>query len=426
MTVTRTRAGCASALLAAVIGAAGCGSGGETRTVPVEAVATDAFRRELNATGFLEARDATPLTAPITLDRPATIAWLAEDGVYVGKGEVVVEFDPTPLEKDLDDGVAERDSQRNRIVSTSVLGEQQRSNLERDAAMADRELAMAREFSTHDELVFKRHEIIEAEIDENLALKKKTHAEETRGVRDRLNRVEIDILKIGERKAETKIDRARQGLEAMSISAPHDGIFVLKNQWGGQASVGETVWRGQQVGELPALEAMEAEIWVLEADAGGLEEGIEAGVIVESDPGRRYAARVKSVSKLPARRWRQNPAQFFKLKLEFLDATAHDAPRLKPGARVRATLVLDAQDEALTVPRSAVFLRDGKRWVRVQRGTAFEDVEVELGPANLGRVVVEQGLEPGDRVALGDPAAAGALGESGDAGGPLAGSGASP
>ena len=34
----------------------------------------------------------------------------------------------------------------------------------------------------------------------------------------------------------------------------------------------------------------------------------------------------------------------------------------------------------------------------------FEPVEVKLGPSGMGKVVVESGLSPGDRVALVDPA----------------------
>ena len=72
-------------------------------------------------------------------------------------------------------------------------------------------------------------------------------------------------------------------------------------------------------------------------------------------------------------------------------------------------------DEAITVPRQAVCAVDGAsvvyRWTR--RG--FEPVEVELGPAALGRVVIASGLEPGDRIALRDPSAAGDDGGTGTA-----------
>jgi hypothetical protein len=177
----------------------------------------------------------------------------------------------------------------------------------------------------------------------------------------------------------------------------------LKNQWGGEPAVGEQVWRGQQVGEIPALDAMEAEVWVLEADAGGLEEGGSASVRIEADPGRKLAARVKTVSRLPSRRWRQNPAQFFKLTLEFVDLREEDAARLKPGTRVMATLSLDEREDVVTVPRSAVFSLNGEMSVRRWTDGQWQVIAVTMGPANLGRVVIESGLVEGDRVALGDP-----------------------
>jgi multidrug efflux pump subunit AcrA (membrane-fusion protein) len=79
-------------------------------------------------------------------------------------------------------------------------------------------------------------------------------------------------------------------------------------------------------------------------------------------------------------------------------------PRImKPGQRVRATLLLEQRKEALAIPRQAVFEREGKMVVyRRQRG-AFEPAEVTLGPSGMGKVVVEKGIEPGDVLALADP-----------------------
>jgi multidrug efflux pump subunit AcrA (membrane-fusion protein) len=395
----------------------------ETAEVPAETVQRTSFRRTLQASGFLEARDATPLVVPINLEQMATLAWLKEDGHFVEEGEVVIRFDPTPLEKDLDDGLAERRSQESRIVSTRVMGTKERKNLDRDAEMADLELGYAKEFQTSDAEIYSKVERIESEIDAELAGRKKSYAETTRGVRDALNRVEVELLEIGKERAQSKIDRAEKSLLDMTVTAPHDGIFVIKNQWGGKASVGEQVWRGQQVGEIPALEAMEAEVWVLEADAGGLEEGAAASVRIEADPGRPLMARVKSVSKLPSRRWRRNPAQFFKLILEFVELEKEDATRLKPGTRVLATLILDAREDVMTVPRTAVFMQDGVATVRRWGNGNWESVAVTTGPANLGRVVIESGLEEGDRIALGDPDSMAVSGgdSAGEKNGPVSG-----
>ena len=51
-----------------------------------------------------------------------------------------------------------------------------------------------------------------------------------------------------------------------------------------------------------------------------------------------------------------------------LDAT--DTTIMKPGQRVRATLVLD-QEDAIVVPRQAVFEKDGKPIVYKQSDTGF-------------------------------------------------------
>jgi HlyD family secretion protein len=76
---------------------------------------------------------------------------------------------------------------------------------------------------------------------------------------------------------------------------------------------------------------------------------------------------------------------------------------MKPGQRVRSTLFLGKREAALAVPRQAIFEREGESVVYIDRQGRFEPQPVEVGPAALGRVVVESGLDEGDRVALSDP-----------------------
>jgi len=145
---------------------------------------------------------------------------------------------------------------------------------------------------------------------------------------------------------------------------------------------------------------MQAKIYVLEADAGGLAPGLPATVVVEAHPGREFPAKIKKVDTLAKRRTGWIPVQYFGTTLE-LDAT--DATVMKPGQRVRAVLSLDRQPNAISVPRNAVFDKGGKRVVYKREGSRFRAVQVELGPAAVGRVVVVGGLEAGDVIALRDP-----------------------
>jgi multidrug efflux pump subunit AcrA (membrane-fusion protein) len=109
--------------------------------------------------------------------------------------------------------------------------------------------------------------------------------------------------------------------------------------------------------------------------------------------------------------------QYFEVVVE-LDKTDREA--MKPGQRVRATIVLD-QEDAIVVPRQAVFERDSKSVVYKQTPKGFEPVVVELGPATSGRVVIKTGLAAGDVIALRDPTRA-----VGQGSGSAAGSGEHP
>ena len=93
--------------------------------------------------------------------------------------------------------------------------------------------------------------------------------------------------------------------------------------------------------------------------------------------------------------------QYFEVEIE-LERT--DMERMKPGQRVRATLLIEDLDDVLTIPREAVFDgEDGAKIAYRRSGRGFEPVEITLGPVALGRVVVESGLDEDDMVALQDP-----------------------
>jgi RND family efflux transporter MFP subunit len=269
--------------------------------------------------------------------------------------------------------------------------------------MAREELAGADRYRVDDPEVFSRQEIIRSEIDRTLATQRIETSDAVRSIRQDVAKVDLDLLDIERRKAGIAIDRASKGLEALEIKAPHDGILVYKRDWRGEITkVGDTVWAGQPVGEIPELGTMQARVYVLEADAGGLAVGLPATLVVEAHPSIEYKAKIKKVDTLAKRRTGWIPVQYFGATLE-LQAT--DPAVMKPGQRVRAVLALDARADAISVPRNAIFEKDGKKIVYKRAGSEFVPAEVTVGPAAVGRVVVERGIAVGDEIALRDPLA---------------------
>lgn len=372
--------------------------------VPTMTVAAARFKVRVVAEGNLSAVRSTPLAAPMKPHMAFTLAWLVHDGSLVEEGDIIARFDASQLEKDREDGLSDRRISDHRISSARTSQEVTIGNLDRDAEVAEEELEVAREFQSTGDLGYSKMEIIESRIDTELAETRADHARKSQKIQDDLSDTEIELLAIDRRKADIRVQQAVDGLAALEVTAPHSGIVMLERDWrGNPVRVGDMVWPGRPLGSIPDLDEMQAEVFVLEADAGDLAAGQKATVWIEASPGIAHAAEVKSVDPMAGRRNRQVPVQYFRTVLE-LELT--DRETMKPGSRVRSEIIIADLERAITVPRQAVCSVDGATVVYRWRRGGFNPVEVELGPAALGRVVIESGLEEGDVIALWDPTAA--------------------
>lgn len=376
-----------------------CGkSKDEVATFKVEPIQ---FTRRVTAEGTLKAVKATPVTAPHDAPQALKVSWIADDGMLLKKDDVIVRFDATEFENMLLRGREDRTTASNKLNKAGAESGATRTNLKRDAKQAQAELDAAKRFTFDDAEVFSRYARIEAEVDQGLAGHKKTHAEEVLVVRDSLARVERDILSIEDRKAGMKITQAEQGLRALQVVAPHDGILVLSRNWrGDMPRIGDMMWRGQPIGEIPELASMKAEVFVLEADAAGLAAGQKATVTLESHRDVTFPGKIQTVDKMARPRIPRQPVQYFGVTVE-IERT--EAKFMKPGTRVRALLELENQSGAFAIPRQAVFEKEGKKLVYRKKGDSFEAVPIVIGSSSAGRVVVTKGLVAGDEIALEDP-----------------------
>lgn len=372
---------------------------------PTYEVERRSFVHRVTAEGTLKAVTTTPLTVPTEVRQTVRLAWVAADGSLVAEGDLVARFDPTEMEERLEEGRTDLRSAGFEVEKSKVESAAKVTEIETKLKVADLELGHAKRFQKTDDSVFSRHEIVESEIDEELAVDRKEHATDSRQTQGSLSRTELDLLAIKERKAQLVIDQARDGLSALEVRSPHAGILTLVRGWSGEVpQVGAEMWRGQQIAEIPDLSHLEAEVFVLEADAGGLEAGKPATVVVEAEPETAFTAVIQRVDSVAKPRFRGSPVQYFGVVLEL---TGELGESMKPGQRVRATLYIEEVPDALVVPRQAVVQEGGKPQVFVAAGDGFEPRRVETGASSLGLVVVTGGLEAGERIALSPPSAGG-------------------
>lgn len=378
--------------------AAACGSREE---VPLHTVRRETFVRVVEAEGFLRAATSTPVTVPHSPMGALKLVWIIDDGSKVKAGQAVARFDESAVARELLEGRIAFSISDRKIEQRGVRKESNLANAEGDRRLAALELDFARRFAQKDPEIFSRIQILESRIDEGLAAEKLANAKGRGETEVKLAESEVSLLSIERQVAKAKTARAREALAALEILAPHDGILVLVRDWRGEtARPGATTYSGEPIAEIPALDRMEAAIFVLEADAGGLREGFRGVVRIEGRTDEGIGATIRRVDRMPKPRLRGLPLQYFECLLEL---ERSDPLTMKPGQRVVAKLELDRREGALVVPRQTVFEDDGGAFVyRVRDGT-FEKVKVRLGPSSLGRIAVESGLTEGDVVAARNP-----------------------
>jgi multidrug efflux pump subunit AcrA (membrane-fusion protein) len=389
-------------LLALALAAAtvACGRREREAQIPVVEVKRQKLSRVVEAEGTLRAVRATPVTVPSDAQWPLRITWLAADGADVKKGDPVARFDDLELRVRLANAEADRTVATAKKQKESLLLRATTQDRLRTTEAAQRDLKMAQAFQRRDTAIFSRDQIIEGEIDERLSAAKVDNATASQTVDKRLAQRKLGMIDVEARRADDAIQRSKKGMGALEIKAPHDGVWIVKRTWMGEPfRVGDTVFRSMSIADVSMVEKMEAEVFVLEAEAAGLARGRKAELIVEGRADRPVKAEVKQVETVAKRRQPKSPTQYFGVILS-LEKT--DPGAMKPGQRVRARLQL-LEQEALVVPRPSLFDREGK-WIAYRReGGGFLPVTVKLGPSTAGLVAIESGLRERDVIALRDP-----------------------
>lgn len=388
-------------LLCAASIVAGCKPSAPPVHVPYVEVKKERFQRIIDADGNLRPTKSTPVAVPGDVPWQLRATWLAPDGSVVKKGDLVASFDDQELRTNLLKAQSDRTvavSQKEKEVVSLSTASRDRNRI---ASASQRELEMSKSFARKDPEIYSHDEMIEGEIDENLQQARVDFYKKS-GATDRaIGQRKLGLREVEINKTEELVKRTERGLKSLQLRAPHDGVLSLnRNDRGEVFRVGDSAYRRMTVAEVSLVETLEAEVFVLEAEAAGLASGRKAEVLIESRSEKPFGATIKRVESVPKRRQQKSPTQYFGVVLE-LARTEPDI--MKPGQRVRARLFLH-EEETLVVPRPTVFDREGRFVVyRLEPTGGFAQVAVKLGASTAGRVAIASGLREGDRIALRDP-----------------------
>jgi len=205
--------------------------------------------------------------------------------------------------------------------------------------------------------------------------------------------------------AASRLALAQQQLARTEVRADVPGIVVYREVFFGseqrKPQVGDQVWANQPLIILPDISKMVVETKVRETDIHKVERNQKVSVRVQAYPDLALSGQVTLVGTLAQEEKERRGAKFFGVTVQLNESDA----RLRPGMSARVEIQVEERPRALFVPLEAVFEKDGRPACYLWQRGGFVPRPVVLGPSNRDFVVIEKGLQKGDRVALRDPGA---------------------
>jgi HlyD family secretion protein len=366
----------------------GLGRNGE---IPLAEVQVGDFTISLTRSGELRAERSLTVSAP-SVGEKLVITNLISEGSFVKKGDPLVQFDPTEL------------YERLKSAKRDLVGAE--ADLELSRAKSDLRRRELLEEIRKKEIAVRRAEGLSALDLENaqreLELAKTRYDTEARVMEADVVKVEVSIGRARERVA-----GAERSLKELSVTAPGDGIVVHERVWrsGKQVKVqeGDSPWPMQPIISLPDLSTLYVATDIDEIDISRISIGQRCNLRLEAYPDTSFDGHVRVVGNLARTRHYTGGPNVFDVSIELDDID----PRFRPGMKARVEIIVEVLEDRVFAPIEAVFEKAGGLVVFVERGTSFEQREVEVGARNDTHIVIVSGLEGTERVTLVDPAETG-------------------
>ena len=353
----------------------------------------------VDATGTLRASSVRNFSAPPPFGEywQFQIVSLSPEGGNVKSGDSLINFDAQKVREDLQRFQSELDQANKELEKSSVSIDLERQELSSRLAAAENkfEKLKLKQGAGSD---IEASNVIEKD---NLAVEQGRR--EVEALKERMewhkkaSEASYNIILSRKARAENRVSSIQKGMEGFQARADRDGVVVYKVKWNGERyRVGETVWSGMPVIEIPELNTILAEALVPEVDIGTVRIGQHAEVSIDAFPGRSFSGTVKSIGTLVRpKAWDiPNKVLDVQIALDQLDVSV-----MRPAMSIRVKIETNSIADCVAVPLKAVLTTAEGAVVKVKTDTGWRSQKVKLGDSNGTDIVVSEGLNKGDRVA---------------------------
>jgi multidrug resistance efflux pump len=391
--------------------------------IPVARVERLPVDVKIHTLGELRPARTATIMAPPVAGGALQILSIPETGTYVEQGDIVVQFDPSEQEYNLEQSKSQLEE-----------AEQQIKKMKADQAVrvAQEQVSLMKaEFEVRRaELKVKGNDLLSGiEARKNVLSLQEAKRKLEQLQRDIQSHASSDaadlaVQNVARTKAMLGMKLAQQFIDNMTCRAPISGVVVvgesLESLVSASGSItissemeipkyrpGSQVFVGRPIASIQEVDQMEIAANVIETDRANIEPGQGIEVIVDSNPLKTYRGEIKSLGQSALRSGNASTT------LDYIEALSTRSfpvifgiethgDRLNLGVTARVTLMGKDARNALSIPRQALHQREGKQVVYVRNPQGFEPHEVQVKFLTESRAIID-GIDEGAEVALLNP-----------------------
>ena len=399
------------AVLLAVLGAIAWGAmrlvKAASTTVAAELPTTKVRRGRVNisvaARGELVGGNTEMLVVPPTGADSAAITFLREPGEHVEAGDTVVEFDTTQADYNLREAQADLAEAEQQVIQAEATGQATDEETRYSVVSAESDVKLA-ELAVRANKVKSAIEARQNDIALEAAQGRLRQAQQNLANKNATSAAAVNIQKAVQMKAKVTADMVQKLIEGMTVKAKTSGYvniqpnprvsFMFTGMTLQPVQLGDTVYSGMPVAQIPDLQSWEVSARVGELDRGHLAVDQKVTISVVALPGRLFPGHIKSLGGTSGPNWDRR----FDCRIQLEEP----ALEMRPGMTSNMVITAESLDNGTWVPSQALYESDGKAFVYLKSDKGFMPHDVTLVNRSESQAVIS-GLNEGDVVAMSNP-----------------------
>jgi hypothetical protein len=379
-----------------------CGKKIDLAEVPVGTATKGTFYIDLYEEGEVNAVNANTLSAPMISWRYGSlkITQLVKDGKEVVAGDTVAVFDRGEVQKALVEAEGRLEVS---IAELNKLKAQHESALEElkasyEVTKLSQAISKIQFESAGYESDIKKKEIQLTLEKADIALEQaKEQIENT----IKIQKEDVKQKELSITQDQAKLQEGQATLNKMVLVTSSPGVAIIDKNWrtGNKLQVGDQVWAGMPLIQLPDMSLLKASIKINEVDIAKITKGLKVEIRPDAFSDSIFFGEIHSVANLAVNKEGSTKIKVFPVEI-YMEGKHSN---LLPGLTVSCRILIDKIDDVLYVPLEAVHTEGDKTIVYKKTSRGYDKREVETGISNSDFIIIREGLDEKDKIALGNP-----------------------